>query len=235
MEYSYNDGNLYYFMDPETYELIPIDESALGSNFRFVKENMECVISSYKGKVFLVEPPTFVELELPPSRPALRSRCRCSSTPATASASTPAWASISSARRAEKQQDRKKALPRQRLFCLRVRAERGAWAAAPEETAALPRHPSRRTAAPPSPQGEGIALRRCVISSEAGLAPSDSPAAQTHIKSCTISPQGARRRLEKNQRAGQSRRAGHFFFRIRVIRRFPSPGSRSALRRRWPR
>ena len=34
MEYSYNDGNLYYFMDPETYELIPIDESALGSNFR---------------------------------------------------------------------------------------------------------------------------------------------------------------------------------------------------------
>ena len=64
MEYSYNDGNLYYFMDPETYELIPIDESALGSNFRFVKENMECVISSYKGKVFLVEPPTFVELEV---------------------------------------------------------------------------------------------------------------------------------------------------------------------------
>ena len=63
MEYSYNDGNLYYFMDPETYELIPIDESALGSNFRFVKENMECVISSYKGKVFLVEPPTFVRSE----------------------------------------------------------------------------------------------------------------------------------------------------------------------------
>ena len=101
MEYSYNDGNLYYFMDPETYELIPIDESALGSNFRFVKENME--------------PPTLPSP--PPSRPALRSRCRCSSTRATASASTPAWASTSSARRAEKQQDRKKTLPRQRLFC----------------------------------------------------------------------------------------------------------------------
>ena len=69
MEYSYNDGNLYYFMDPETYELIPIDESALGSNFRFVKENMECVISSYKGKVFLVEPPTFVELEVTDTDP----------------------------------------------------------------------------------------------------------------------------------------------------------------------
>ena len=69
MEYSYNDGNLYYFMDSETYELIPIDESALGSNFRFVKENMECVISSYKGKVFLVEPPTFVELEVTDTDP----------------------------------------------------------------------------------------------------------------------------------------------------------------------
>ena len=69
MEYSYNDGNLYYFMDPETYELIPIDESALGSNFRFVKENMECVISSYKGKVFQVEPPTFVELEVTDTDP----------------------------------------------------------------------------------------------------------------------------------------------------------------------
>ena len=37
MEYSYNDGNLYYFMDPESYELIPIDESVLGDNFKFVK------------------------------------------------------------------------------------------------------------------------------------------------------------------------------------------------------
>ena len=69
MEYSYNDGNLYYFMDPETYDLVPIDESALGSNFRFVKENMECTISSYKGKVFQVEPPTFVELEVAETDP----------------------------------------------------------------------------------------------------------------------------------------------------------------------
>ena len=69
MQYLYADGDLYYFMDPETYELIPIDESALGSNFRFVKENMECVISSYKGKVFLVEPPTFVELEVTDTDP----------------------------------------------------------------------------------------------------------------------------------------------------------------------
>ena len=60
MEYSYNDGNLYYFMDPESYELIPIDESVLGDNFKFVKENMTCTIHSYKEKPFLVEPPFFV-------------------------------------------------------------------------------------------------------------------------------------------------------------------------------
>ena len=69
MQYTYNDGEFYHFMDMETYELIPIDESALGSNFRFVKENMECTISSYKGKVFQVEPPTFVELEVAETDP----------------------------------------------------------------------------------------------------------------------------------------------------------------------
>ena len=69
MEYSYNDGNLYYFMDPETYELEPIDESMLSDSFRFVKENMECTISSYKGKVFAVDPPTFVELVITETDP----------------------------------------------------------------------------------------------------------------------------------------------------------------------
>ena len=62
MEYSYSDGNLYYFMNMETYELEPIDESLLGDNFKFVTENMACTVYSYKGKVFNVEPPTFVEL-----------------------------------------------------------------------------------------------------------------------------------------------------------------------------
>ena len=69
MEYSYNDGNLYYFMDPETFELEPIDESSLGDNFKFVTENMVCTISSYKGKVFNVEPPTFVELTVTETDP----------------------------------------------------------------------------------------------------------------------------------------------------------------------
>ncbi len=62
MDFSYKDENLYYFMDSETYELIPIDESLLGDNFRFVKENMSCMVLSYKGKPFAVEPPNIVDL-----------------------------------------------------------------------------------------------------------------------------------------------------------------------------
>ncbi len=62
MEYSYSDGGLYYFMDPESYELVPINESELSDNFKFVKENMTCKVLSYKGNVFGVEPPNFVDL-----------------------------------------------------------------------------------------------------------------------------------------------------------------------------
>jgi len=69
MEYSYNDGNLYYFMDLETYELVPIDAKVLGDNFKFVKENMNCTIYSYKGNIFNVEPPTFVDLEVTETDP----------------------------------------------------------------------------------------------------------------------------------------------------------------------
>ena len=69
MEYSYNDGDLYYFMDPESYELVPINASDLSDNFKFVKDGMVCKILSYKGKVFGVEPPTFVELEIAKTDP----------------------------------------------------------------------------------------------------------------------------------------------------------------------
>ncbi len=72
MEYSYADGNLYYFMDLETYELEPIDESILSDNFKFVKENMQCTIYSYKGNVFNVEPPTFVTLTVTQTDPGFR-------------------------------------------------------------------------------------------------------------------------------------------------------------------
>ena len=69
MEYSYNDGELYYFMDPETYELEPIDKNSLGDAFRFVKENDVCVVMSYKGNVFGVEAPNFADLVVTKTEP----------------------------------------------------------------------------------------------------------------------------------------------------------------------
>ncbi len=69
MEYSYNDGDLYYFMDTETWEQVPINKSILSDNFKFVKENMVCKVLSYKGNVFGVEPPTFVELAVAQTDP----------------------------------------------------------------------------------------------------------------------------------------------------------------------
>ena len=72
MEYLYNDGDLFYFMDPESYELIPINESELSDNFKFVKEDMVCRILSYKGKVFGVEPPNFVELQVTQTDPGFK-------------------------------------------------------------------------------------------------------------------------------------------------------------------
>ncbi len=72
MEYSYNDGGIYYFMDMETYEMTAINESDLSDGFRFVKENEECTILSYNGKVFSVEPPNFVELTITQTDPGFK-------------------------------------------------------------------------------------------------------------------------------------------------------------------
>jgi elongation factor P len=72
MQYLYSDGGLYYFMDQETYEQIPLNESQLGDSLRFVKENMIVKILSYKGSVFGVEPPTFVELEVTETEPGFK-------------------------------------------------------------------------------------------------------------------------------------------------------------------
>ena len=69
MQYSYNDGDLYYFMDMETFDMLPLNSDKLGENFRFVKEEMMVKIISYKGNVFGVEPPTFVELEVTKTDP----------------------------------------------------------------------------------------------------------------------------------------------------------------------
>ena len=72
MEYLYNDGEFYYFMDNETYEQTPISPSILGDNFKFVKENMVCKVLSYKGNVFGVEPPNFVELQVTQTDPGFK-------------------------------------------------------------------------------------------------------------------------------------------------------------------
>ena len=72
MSFSYEDSGLYYFMDPETYELEPVDASVLSDSFKFVKENMDCTVLSYKGKVFSVEPPTFVELAIIDTEPGFK-------------------------------------------------------------------------------------------------------------------------------------------------------------------
>ena len=72
MQYLYQDGDLYYFMDNETYENIPISADTLGDNFKFVKENMDCKVLSYKGNVFGEEPPFFVELEVVETDPGFK-------------------------------------------------------------------------------------------------------------------------------------------------------------------
>ncbi len=72
MQYLYNDGELYYFMDMESYEQIPVEASKLDDNFKFVKEEMMCRIVSYKGDIFSVEPPIFVELEVTDTEPGFK-------------------------------------------------------------------------------------------------------------------------------------------------------------------
>ncbi|MEG1441983.1 MAG: elongation factor P [Oscillospiraceae bacterium] len=72
MEYLYNDGGLYYFMNPENYEQIPISEEQLGDAIKFLLENMTVKFLSFKGNVFSVEPPTFVELKITASEPGVK-------------------------------------------------------------------------------------------------------------------------------------------------------------------
>ncbi len=72
MEYSYNDGDLYYFMDMQTYDQIPLNSDKLPDSFKFVKEGHQCRLLSYKGSVFSVEPPMFVELEITETEPGVK-------------------------------------------------------------------------------------------------------------------------------------------------------------------
>lgn len=72
MQYLYEDGGLYYFMDIETYEQTPLNEKDLGDAFRFVKENETVKVLSYKGNVFGVEAPNFVVLKIVETEPGMK-------------------------------------------------------------------------------------------------------------------------------------------------------------------
>lgn len=72
MEYLYNDGELYYFMNVETYEQVPLAKEALGDALKFLKENMVVKFLSHNNNVFGVEPPIFVELEITHTEPGAR-------------------------------------------------------------------------------------------------------------------------------------------------------------------
>lgn len=72
MQYSYNDGDLYYFMDPETFDMVPINKADIEEAMKFVKENDTCKIMSYKGNVFGIEPPMFVELQVVETEPGFK-------------------------------------------------------------------------------------------------------------------------------------------------------------------
>ena len=62
MEYLYSDGDIYYFMDPETYEQVPLNKSQVEDALQYMTENMMATIKFYKGEAFSVEPPNFVTL-----------------------------------------------------------------------------------------------------------------------------------------------------------------------------
>ena len=72
MQYSYNDGDMYYFMDSETYEMEPVAARDLPDSFKYVKENDVCKLLSYKGKVFGIEAPNFVNLTVTATEPGVK-------------------------------------------------------------------------------------------------------------------------------------------------------------------
>jgi elongation factor P len=72
MQYLYSDGDLFHFMNVETYDQIALDQDTIGDALKFVKENEMCKVCSHNGKVFAVEPPLFVELEITECEPGLK-------------------------------------------------------------------------------------------------------------------------------------------------------------------
>ena len=72
MQYLYNDGDMYYFMDNETYEQLPLSKEQLGDTLNYLIDNIVVKILSYKGNIFGVEPPIFVELEITYTEPGFK-------------------------------------------------------------------------------------------------------------------------------------------------------------------
>lgn len=72
MQYLYQDGDLYNFMDVETYDQIALNADVVGDALKFVKENETVKICSHNGNVFSVEPPLFVELEITETEPGFK-------------------------------------------------------------------------------------------------------------------------------------------------------------------
>ncbi len=72
MQYLYSDGELFHFMDVNTYEQIALNADDIGDALKFVKENEMVKICSYNGSVFAVEPPLFVELEITDTEPGFK-------------------------------------------------------------------------------------------------------------------------------------------------------------------
>ncbi|MDY6339225.1 MAG: elongation factor P [Saccharofermentans sp.] len=72
MQFIYSDGDLYYFMDQETYEQTPIHQDKIGDGIKFLKEEMVCKVVSYKGDIFQVELPITVVLEITECEPGVK-------------------------------------------------------------------------------------------------------------------------------------------------------------------
>ena len=72
MQYSYNDGGIYYFMDMETFDMLPLNYDLVADAMQFVKEEMMVTIQLYKGEAFSVVPPNFVELEVASTEPGIQ-------------------------------------------------------------------------------------------------------------------------------------------------------------------
>ena len=72
MQYLYDDGDLYYFMNVETFDQVGLTEEQVGDSLKFVKENEMCKVCSHKGNVFAVEPPLFVELTVTETEPGFK-------------------------------------------------------------------------------------------------------------------------------------------------------------------